>query len=201
MIGEIATSTELAAFFGCSERTVEALARRGTVVRVDRGRYNVPQSTLRYIARLREQSSRQGHAPHGEDGDSAALGGAVANVTDQYKIAQTQLVQVRLAKEAGLLISVDAVRSGWGRILRQVRQLVLGLPSRMAFEIPSLTAHDRATMERICRDGLTDVAMGKGFTIDTASLDDDLSSDDIDADGGTTAGDSEADLSGRQDSP
>jgi len=41
---------------------------------------------------------------------------------------------------------------------RQVRQFVLGLPGQMAFELPSLTPHDRKTIERICRDGLDDVA-------------------------------------------
>jgi hypothetical protein len=49
-----------------------------------------------------------------------------------------------------------------------VRQFVLGLPNQIAFEVPTLTAHDRKTITRICREGLEDAAMARGFAITPA---------------------------------
>ena len=49
--------------------------------------------------------------------------------------------------------TVDEVRETWGRIMRGIRQFVLALPGKIAFEVPTLNPHDRGVIERICRDG------------------------------------------------
>jgi len=149
-----ALSSDLAQLFDCTSRQVELLAQRGIVIRVGRGRYNAPLSTRNYIRHLREQAAaRVGHDPEKD--------GVAANV--KYKDASTRLLELRIDKEAGALLLAEDVRTAWGAIIRQVRQFVLGLPGQMAFELPSLTPHDRKTIERICRDGLDDVAMARGW--------------------------------------
>jgi phage terminase Nu1 subunit (DNA packaging protein) len=146
----------LASLFDCTPRQVELLAQRGIVVRVARGRYDLAKSTRNYIKHLREQAA----ARVGQDPDKDAVG---ANV--KYKDASTRLLEMRLQKEAGQLIDVDEARSLWGGIIRQVRQAVLGVPGKIAFELPTISPHDRKVMDRICRDTLDDVAMGRGFSV------------------------------------
>lgn len=151
-----AASSTLAQLFDCTTRQVELLANKGICIRVGRGRYNLPASTRNYIRHLREQAAaRVGHDPEKD--------GVAANV--KYKDASTRLLEMRIQREAGELISVEDGRALWGSIIRQFRQMVLGLPGKMAFEIPTLTGHDRKIMERICHDGLEDVAAGRGFTL------------------------------------
>lgn len=153
-----ATSADLAQLFDCTERQVELLAQKGIVVRIARGRYNAALSTRNYIRHLREQAAaRVGQEP-GQDG-------VAANV--KYKDASTRLLELRIRKEAGELVPVGAVRETWGSIVRQIRQFVLGLPGQIAFEVPTLTAHDRKVIERLCRDGLEDVAMARGLSVST----------------------------------
>jgi hypothetical protein len=65
----------------------------------------------------------------------------------------------------GELVAVADVRARWEPIIRSVRQMILGLPSAMAFEIPTLTPADRAVLEKICRDALEEAANGVGFEI------------------------------------
>ena len=94
------TSAVLTSLFGCSERLIYQLARKGIVVRVGRNRYNAPQSTRNYIKHLREQAAaRVAQMP---DVESVA-----ANV--KYKAASTELLQLRLRKEAAELIEVADV--------------------------------------------------------------------------------------------
>ncbi len=153
---EGAASSTLAQLFDCTTRQIELLANKGICVRVGRGRYNLPLSTRNYIRHLREQAAaRVGHDPEKD--------GVAANV--KYKDASTRLLEMRIQKEAGELISMDDGRALWGGIIRQVRQAILALPGNLAFDLPTLTPHDRKVMEQRCRDTLEDIAMGRGFTL------------------------------------
>lgn len=147
------TSATLAQLFDCTVRHVELLAQKGIAVRVGRGRYNAALSTRNYIRHLREQAAaRVGQDPEKD--------GVAANV--KFKDASTRLLELRIQKEAGEVLPIGVVRETWGSIMRQVRQFVLGLPGQIGFEVPTLTAHDRRVIERICRDGLEDVALQRG---------------------------------------
>lgn len=180
----ILSGTELAEAFACDQRTIRTLAERDIVVRVERGRYDLLASAPRYIHHLREQAAaRAGYEPLAGEKLRISAGpepetdtvadpveaqrGASAHVAMRLKTAQAHLVEVKLAKEAGLLVVASEVKETWGRVMRQIRQLVLGLPSRIAFEIPTLTPQDRETIERICRDGLEDCSTGRGFLAGT----------------------------------
>jgi hypothetical protein len=93
----------------------------------------------------------------------------------KLKQTNTRLLQLKLDKEGGLLIEVQLVRQLWGQIIRGLRQFVLGLPGAIAFEIPVLTATDRSIMDRVCRDGLHDASLERGFDFDTEVPGEDVS--------------------------
>jgi hypothetical protein len=85
--------------------------------------------------------------------------------TAELKRLQAELLQIRLKREQGKYLDADDVRACWTPILIGLRQGVLSLPGRVAFEIPTLTTHDRCVMERIHRDFLEDCALGRGYAV------------------------------------
>jgi phage terminase Nu1 subunit (DNA packaging protein) len=97
-----------------------------------------------------------------------------ANV--EWKQASTELIRLRIRKETGELLPVDDVRDVWGRVVRGIRQFVMSLPGKIAFEVPTLTNHDRGVIERICRDALEDASLGRGFDIAADTDDADIPS-------------------------
>jgi phage terminase Nu1 subunit (DNA packaging protein) len=145
----------IAWLFDCSARTIQKLAKRGVIVRVASGQFFDQQVSVRnYVRHLREQAAGR----VGQDPAADAVGASV-----KWKEANTELVRLRLQREAGELVGVDDVRETWGRIMRGVRQFVLALPGKVAFEVPTLSTFDRGVIERICRDELEDAALGRGF--------------------------------------
>jgi phage terminase Nu1 subunit (DNA packaging protein) len=153
-----ATPEQMAQLWACDVKQVERLSRRGIAVRLARGRYDMATSTKNYIMHLREQAA-------GRTGISGA--DAVAANVD-FKRSQTKLNDQKFRKEANALIAVEEVRSTWAAIMRTVRQFVLTLPNQIAFEVPTLTVHDRKAIARICNEGLEDAAMARGFQITPA---------------------------------
>jgi len=139
----------IAWLFDCTPRTIQKLASRGIVVRVANGVFEEKTSMRNYVRHLREQAA-------GRVGQDPAADGVAANV--EWKQASTELVRLKLAKEAGQVVAIEEVREIWGRIVRGVRQFVLALPGKIAFEVPTLNSQDRLVIERICRDGLEDAS-------------------------------------------
>src|SRR5262249_20222977 len=89
-----------------------------------------------------------------------------ANV--RWKGAQTALAEAKLKRETGEVIPVDHAREVWAALLRGVKNFVLSIAGRFAFETPMMTPHERSILERICRDGLEDLAMVRGFQLGEA---------------------------------
>jgi phage terminase Nu1 subunit (DNA packaging protein) len=114
--------------------------------------FDAARSTRNYITELRKQAEGRGGA-----------GVSAANAT--WKAAQTRLLELRVKKEEGKVIDVDDAREVWSAIVRGTRQMVLGIPGKVAFEVPTLTIHDRGVVERICRDALEDAALCRGFAL------------------------------------
>jgi phage terminase Nu1 subunit (DNA packaging protein) len=144
----------LAWLYDCSVRQIEILATKGIAVRVGRGRFNVTLTTRNYVRHLREQAAgRVGQDPT-QDGVAASI---------ELKQANAQLIQLRLRRESGDLVAADQVRDAWGRVMRGIRQFVLALPGKIVAVVPTLSLHDRNVIEQICRDGLEDASMERGF--------------------------------------
>jgi len=139
----------LARLYGINERTVRKLADDGILVRLEHGRYDQDASTLKYVTHLREVAGRRA------DSSDAR------NAHTRYKLAQAQLAEVALAEKAGALCPRDAVREAWGSMMRLVRSWVLSLPGKIQFTVPTLNHVDRLAIEKLVRDGLTDLALGR----------------------------------------
>jgi phage terminase Nu1 subunit (DNA packaging protein) len=164
----VASTAELARLFDCTERQVQLLAEQGIAVRVGHGKYDFAQSTILYVRHLRAQAA--GRAGVDPNSDTAA-----ANAERSRE--QTAWYRVRRLEAERKLIAVEQVRELGGRLMRGIRQFVLGLPNAIAAEVPTLTRHDLAAVKRLCADGLQDASAGHGF--DLAGLptefDDDVS--------------------------
>jgi phage terminase Nu1 subunit (DNA packaging protein) len=144
------TSTELAWLLGLTDRAIRLYRSKGLAVRAKRGRYLLGQSVRRIHHHVAEQAA-------GRAGNELA--------TERAKLATVQREQIELKNAAarGEMVSkVDMVDSG-REILRGVRQMMLGWPSKAAFELPVLGPAERAVLERLVRDDLEDAALGRGF--------------------------------------
>lgn len=172
-----ATPDQMAALFGCTTRQIELLAKEGIVVRIGRGQYDFAKSTTNYVAHLRKQAA--GRAGVDPDSDTASA-------NRERAIEQTLLARTKRLALEGQLIDIGKARDVLDRIVRGVRQFVLGLPNSIAHEVPTLTPHDIVAIKRICTDGLQDAATGNGF--DLTNLEGGEASDDVSGDRAGEAG-------------
>jgi hypothetical protein len=78
---------------------------------------------------------------------------------------QAELAEIELVKKRGEVLDRDEVRDTWRQYILAVRQTMLGLPARIAFDVPTLSAHDRETMKETCRTALWDLVLGRGFAV------------------------------------
>jgi phage terminase Nu1 subunit (DNA packaging protein) len=152
-----ATAAELALLWACSDRMVRQLAERGIAVKCGRGQYDLEQSSRNYVESLR----------------AAAAGRASEAMTPQQRLktAQAELAEIELAKQRKQWLPVADATEVWRSIIHGVRQRVLALPGKIAFEVPTLSRHDQGVIERIVRDDLDDAAMARGFIMDEAATD------------------------------
>lgn len=148
------TSAQLASLFDCTVRQVEIYAKQHIAIRKGRGRYDAAQSTRNLIRHLREQAA-------GRAGIDPSTDTAGANAERSKE--QALLTRARRLKLEGQTIEVDEVRRVWSGIMIGLRQMVLGIPGRIAAVVPTLTVHDRKMVTTVCRDALKDAALGNGF--------------------------------------
>jgi phage terminase Nu1 subunit (DNA packaging protein) len=144
------TSTELAWLLGLTDRAIRLYRSKGLAVRAKRGRYLLGPSVRRIHHHVAE----------------TAAGRAGSELTDaraKLAAAQTAGQELRNAALRGeTVLKVDVLDTG-REILRGVRQMMLGWPSKAAFELPVLGPAERAVLDRIVRDDLQDAALGRGF--------------------------------------
>jgi phage terminase Nu1 subunit (DNA packaging protein) len=148
-----------------SRKTITVWKQRGWVLSTAAGLVDVERSEALLAARpakFRGGTIKALRAPSPEQ-VAAAPDWSLAESTRRRQAAMAQLAELDLAKAGGKLIEVDQVRELWARIVIATRNMFLGLPGKIAFEVPMLTAQDRATIARICRDDLEDAAMGRGL--------------------------------------
>jgi len=141
----IVTLGVLADHLGVSERQVQALARRGTLPKVAVGQYDLREACRAYCAGLREQAA-------GRLGRDGSLDPVHENAA--LKRSMRELNEIKKAELEGRLVPVDEIEPAWARIMTAIRAQVLGVPGRLRFRLPHLTAHDGQVAEEVCRDAL-----------------------------------------------
>jgi phage terminase Nu1 subunit (DNA packaging protein) len=146
----------MASLFKCTERQVQLLAEDKIVVRVGHGLYDFAKSTQNYVEHLRAQAA--GRAGVDPETDTAAA-------NRERAIEQTALARTKRLAIEGKLIDVEHARELGLRLMRGIRQFVLGLPNAIAHETPTLTNRDIEVIRRVCRDGLEDASRGNGFDL------------------------------------
>jgi phage terminase Nu1 subunit (DNA packaging protein) len=125
-------------------------ARKGLAVRAKRGRYILGES----VRRIHHHASEAAAGRSGND---------LAAARTRLALAQTEAQTLKNATLRGEMLPRDLVAQTWGRIAVGVRQRMLSWPSKAAFLIPALTAHDRALLDQMTRDDLEDASLGRGF--------------------------------------
>ena len=146
-IPAVMSEAELAEFLGLATASIRDLARNGTAIRTGRGRYDVRQSTGRYIARLRDHASKVGRPV---TSDLSA---------EKLRLAREQVDKLELANHAARreLLPASTVEREWSEILRHLRAAILALPSRIGQRVPALTQTDLAAIDGEIRDILTEL--------------------------------------------
>jgi len=150
------SADDLAQLFDCTPRHIQLLAERGIAIRTSRGRYNAPRSTKNYIVHLRERAERSmGRSP-----ETAIAANA------KWKQVNTALLQSRLQREKDEVISTADAREVWGNVMTGVQEFVTSLSDQVTTsEELSMTEHDRERVKRLCRDGLQDCALERGYNV------------------------------------
>jgi hypothetical protein len=88
---------------------------------------------------------------------------SLAESTRRRQAAMAALAELELALRSGKLLEHDEGFALWGSLTIGFRNMYLGTPRQIAFEIPTLTPTDRSIIERICRQNLEDASMQRGF--------------------------------------
>lgn len=138
------TAEVLAGHFGISATAVQALARRGIVVRGGRGKFKLEESTRAYCGHLRSLA----HGRKESDGPGAGRARLAA--------AQAEAVELKNRRLAGSLVDAAAVQAEWTGVCLQLRAGVLRLPRRAGARL-GLTAQQVRGLDDECRAVLTEL--------------------------------------------
>jgi phage terminase Nu1 subunit (DNA packaging protein) len=144
-------------------RRVRELAEAGIFVKAGRGRYDLKASLQGLIKHQRELAAGRAGLDPSTD---------IASANMRLKEANIRLANLRYDKESGTLIEKDVVLQNLGPIMRGIMRFVMGIPGTYAFEVGTLLPADKAILERICRDGLHDCSLQRGFDFDAKAPDD-----------------------------
>jgi len=110
------------------------------------------QAAAEWKARTRPRvdSRKVGQAP----GDPNALEAA----TLRERLARAESFELETARKKGLLVSAADVERRWVTIGTEIRNGLLGLPTRARQRVPHLSARDLLVLERLVREVLEALA-------------------------------------------
>lgn len=140
------SKSELADFLGMSGRSVDTWVQRGVIIRAERGRYRLLESSRRYCEALRERAA------------SSPTNGTLSEERLKTLRVTNQIKQAELARLQLETLTQDELKQPWTILASAVRSAVESVPERAKTIIPSLTDHDRYHLQAICRDILMDIA-------------------------------------------
>lgn len=129
----------------CDLQTIKRYGQLGLLVKIKHGRYALLPSVQKVIVYLREQAAGRTT----KDGKIDPM-----EESAYLKRAQRELAETRIKREMGELITIPELTEVWGEIIKSVKSMVLAWPSRVTFELPHLTPHDREVMKRVTEEVL-----------------------------------------------
>ena len=140
------SATDLADLFDLTPRRVGQLVDMG-IIHKSGGRFDRRDCTRAYAACLRNQSQR---------------GVAVNDELKAEKIRQAREAADKLAIQnaasRGEMVAASAVESAWSNVLREVRSMLLAVPSRCGASLPHLTTHDVRAIDGEIKSALRGLA-------------------------------------------
>jgi hypothetical protein len=174
---EFVTQAAFAKLRGVSKPTVHGWKKRGYLVFGPDGK-SVDVAATEKILADRPATYRGGKTKAARPTPAQLLTApdwSLAESTRRRQAAMAALAELELALKSGKLLERDAGFALWGSLTVGFRNMYLGTPRQIAFEIPVLTATDRSIIERICRNNLHDAALGRGcYFGDTKAPDDEV---------------------------
>jgi phage terminase Nu1 subunit (DNA packaging protein) len=136
---------ELAQRLGLSSRRVATLASEGVITRTPKG-FDEADAIRCYAEHMRR-------AAVGKRGDGKASGAG----EERQRLARLQgdALERKNAIEAGKLVVAAEIEAEWTATVVACRNAILAAPTRIQSDLPHLTAHDVATIDRHLREALT----------------------------------------------
>lgn len=98
-------------------------------------------------------------APHSKNIDGSQVSPTAKQVMDGYK---ARLLKLEYDKKAGLLVDAAAIEGEWFKIITEAKTKIMALPSKAKAALPQLKPAEVATIDRLVREILMDLANGNG---------------------------------------
>lgn len=145
------SEAELADLLDLTSRRIRVLVADGVIPKTGRGAtaFDRRDAVRSYCAWIREKASRGVH---------------VMDELKAEKIRQAREAADKLALQnaaaRGELVPAKDVASAWAGVLRDVRAMLLAVPSRCGASLPHLTPHDVTAIDREIKSALEGLADG-----------------------------------------
>lgn len=140
------------------KKAIDTGRLRDSVTRDERGRWIVLDPNLADLewARKTDYTDAPGSAPIGPSGTSD-LDPDISEASAWQKHWASKLAELKFKEAAAALVPAVDVRTEWTDLLSSVRTKLLGIPSRVKQDLPSLTVADVAKIEALVREALEDI--------------------------------------------
>ena len=113
------TITELQDITGYSRDQLLRMAKKGIVVRVDRGKYDLAETVQNIISNLQEMGNPK-----------------EADAKKRYDAAKAEKIELEVRMMKAELINIEDAMIAWGKIIENFRANILSIPTAIA---PDLT--------------------------------------------------------------
>ena len=145
------TAEQLAQVLACSAFNVRQLAVNGVIRKTAPGRYPLFASIRSYCEHMRALATGRGE-------------GTPAAEKRRFAKAQADMMELKMKRLSGELLSAADVKSEWISVMSQTRARLLAVSSRIGAH---LTAHDLAVVDAEIREALSALADGDGKSSET----------------------------------
>ncbi len=143
---EAVSAEVLAIWCGLSSTAVASFARRGVMVRADRGKFDLEASVRAYCTHMREAVAAQGRPAQSGTGKER----------QRLAAAQAAAVEFKNAVRRGELVEAEAVAREWEVMCVTIRAAILRVPRRAVARLRLNDAQAR-DLEDECRAALREL--------------------------------------------